>query len=274
MTTKLNKFHLYWIMFKSAALTIGISAKTIFEVYMKIFHRSKIDRRLKWWSEKLLSYMKASCKVVNPHNFQFEEGKNYVIMSNHSSNYDIPLIFVSLKGSIRMLAKKELFKVPIWGKGMVASEFISVDRQNRRQAIKDLREAKTKMESGIILWVAPEGTRSRSGKLGKFKKGGFHIALQTGATIIPVGIRNSGYLLSPKTMVGTRGVEAEVHIGKPIDASNYDRKETDKLIEDVRFQVRELGGYTEEDIPQFNPYDPEQVKLEEISSAESEESNS
>src|SRR4029079_5554001 len=92
-----------------------------------------------------------------------------------------PLIFAALPGSIRMLTKKELFRVPIWGRGLAAGEFVSLDRSQRQQAIRDLGAARDKMADGVILWVAPEGTRSKDGRLGSFKKGGFLLALENGA---------------------------------------------------------------------------------------------
>jgi 1-acyl-sn-glycerol-3-phosphate acyltransferase len=183
-----------------------------------------------------------SYEVFNPNGVRFEPNRRYVIMSNHSSLYDIPLTFMALPGSIRMLTKKELFEVPIWGRGMAAGEFISIDRNNRRQAFRDLQEARKKMESGIILWVAPEGTRSRTGKLGPFKKGGFMLALQTGATIVPVGIRGANEVLPAKTTDLHVGCHAEFHVGRPIDTSRYSKKQINELMEEVENQIRELAA--------------------------------
>ncbi len=141
-----------------------------------------------------------------------------------------------------MLTKKELFRVPIWGRGLTAGEFISIDRHNRRQAFRDLEEARKKMESGIILWVAPEGTRSRDGSLGAFKKGGFMLALQTGATIVPVGIRGAHDVLPARSLALRLGQEAEVHVGEPIDASVYSIEQRDHLMAAVEAQIRRLAA--------------------------------
>jgi 1-acyl-sn-glycerol-3-phosphate acyltransferase len=163
-------------------------------------------------------------------------------MTNHRSYYDIPLSFVSLPGSIRMLTKKELFKIPIWGKGMKAAEFISIDRHDLAQALKDLDEARKIMQSGIVLWLAPEGTRSRTGRLQDFKKGGFMLALQTGAVIIPVGIKGSETILPPDTFDFVLGRKIEVNIGEPIDASLYNIEQRDALMENVRHAIEGLAG--------------------------------
>jgi 1-acyl-sn-glycerol-3-phosphate acyltransferase len=169
-------------------------------------------------------------------------GRPHIIMANHRSYYDIPLSFISLPGSIRMLTKKELFKVPIWGKGMKAAEFISIDRNDLDQALKDLEEARKIMQSGIVLWVAPEGTRSRTGKLGDFKKGGFMLALQTGAIIIPVGIKGSETILPPDTFDFVLGCKIEVNIGEPIDTSLYNIEQKDVLMQNVRNAIEGLAG--------------------------------
>ena len=174
-------------------------------------------------------------------------------MSNHSSLYDIPLMFVTLPGSIRMLTKKELFRIPVWGKGMKDGEFISIDRDNRRQAFRDLEEAKKKLESGVTLWVAPEGTRSRTGKIGPFKKGGFMLAMKTGATIVPVGIRGSFEVLPAKTSCFELGRKAEIHIGTPIETRNLSKRDMDRLITEVESRIRLLAGQADEEaasIPQ------------------------
>ena len=239
---KASKLQSYMIVLKALAITLWISIETIYKVYSGSETRKKCDRRLRWWSANLLKYLQLSYTSFNPNQVSFLPGKPYIIMSNHSSLCDIPLIFVTMPGSIRMLTKKELFDVPIWGRGMREGEFISVDRDNRRQALKDLQAAQKKMESGIILWVAPEGTRSKTGELGTFKKGGFMLAMKTGATIVPVGIRGAFNVLPAKTLDFQLGSHAEVHIGKPVDASKFTAKTRNKLMQEVEQQLRQLTG--------------------------------
>ena len=237
-----NKVLTSLIMLKSIAITLLISVRSMYEAHRGFLRRDRIDRRLRWWSARLLDYVRLSVSLVNPYNVRFEQGKPTIIMSNHSSLYDIPITFVTLPGSIRMLTKKELFQFPIWGKGMRAAEFISIDRDNRRQAFRDLQEAKKKMESGIVLWVAPEGTRSRTGELGSFKKGGFMLASRTGATIVPVGIRGANRVLPAKTSRFHLNQRVEVHVGEPIEASAFDRKNLEGLMKEVELRIRSLMG--------------------------------
>jgi 1-acyl-sn-glycerol-3-phosphate acyltransferase len=127
---------------------------------------------------------------------------------------------------------------------MAAGEFISINRHNIEQAKKDLKAAGEKMEDGIVLWIAPEGTRSRTGRLGSFKKGGFILAIETGAQIIPVGIRGSEKVLPAKTWDLYLNQQVDIHIGNPIDASAYTLKSKDDLIEAVRRELSALCGET------------------------------
>jgi 1-acyl-sn-glycerol-3-phosphate acyltransferase len=230
------------IVARSIAVTLAITVPTVIEVARGRYRREDGDRRLRWWSAELLRCVRLGCRVVNPTGVEIPAGRPVILMSNHSSLYDIPLIFTALGGSIRMLTKKELFRVPIWGRGLAAGEFISIDRKNREQAIRDLAVARDKMSSGIVLWVAPEGTRSRDGRLGEFKKGGFMLALETGATIVPIGIRGANAVLPAKTLRFELDCEAEVRIGAPIDASAYSLDRRDELMKRVETSIRELAA--------------------------------
>ena len=230
------------ILLRSVYATLRISVPTIYEVYRGTYRRSYGDARLRWWSRRLLELIELDCKVVGAEHFALAPGKPTILMSNHQSLYDIPLIFVALPGSIRMLTKKELFRVPIWGRGMKAGEFVAIDRHDRNQAFRDLAEARRKMEDDIVLWVAPEGTRSRDGRLGSFKKGGFMLALETGARIIPIGIHGADAVLPAGTWNVRLGCTAEVRLGEPIEASDYTVARRDELMAEVAKQICALAG--------------------------------
>ena len=231
-----------WIIIVTVTSTLWICLLVFYLRLTRTYNREYADSVLRWWSGVLLREVGASWEVSDTHNVTIKPGRPHIIMANHRSYFDIPLSFVSLPGSIRMLAKKELFKVPIWGQGMKAAEFISIDRHDLDQALKDLAEARQIMQSGIVLWVAPEGTRSRTGRLGDFKKGGFMLALQTGAIIIPVGIQGSETILPPDTFDFVLGRKVEVNIGEPVDASLYNIEQRDALMQKVRQAIEGLAG--------------------------------
>lgn len=179
------------------------------------------DKIIHTWAQHLLRIVNVKPKIIGQKP-TYHAHQPYIIMSNHASLYDIPIILATLPGSIRMIAKKELSYIPYFGSSLKNSEFIFIDRKNRTQAISDLQKAKAKMLDGIIIWAAPEGTRSRNGTLGVFKKGIFKLAKETDAVIIPVGIRGARQLLPPKTWHFNPGQAITVHIGDPIDAREWD----------------------------------------------------
>ena len=233
------------IMLVSLYVTLRITVIVLYWTYIKCgYPRKDGDGLLHWWSNGLVNAVRIKKKVFDPFNIRIEPGKRYIIMSNHRSHYDIPLMILSLPASIRMLTKKELFRIPLWGRGMAAGEFISIDRHNIEQAKHDLKKAREKMEDGIVLWIAPEGTRSRTGRMGPYKKGGFILAIEAGAQIIPVGIRGSEKVLPPKTWEFFLDQKVDIHIGKPIDTAAYTLENKDELIEAVRREIRILCGET------------------------------
>ena len=133
-----------------------------------------------------------------------------------------------------MLAKSELYRIPFLGRAMLAAEFPSVARHNPQQARRDLLRARQMMESGIVLWAAPEGTRSADGHLQPFKKGCFHLALDTDAVIVPLAIRGIHQVLPARTWRLNLGMPVEVEIGEPIDASQYSVERLPELMAETR----------------------------------------
>jgi 1-acyl-sn-glycerol-3-phosphate acyltransferase len=148
------------------------------------------------------------------------------------------VLYHVLGPNIRMVAKKELFALPVFGRALREGGFISVDRDNRQSAIKSLDSARLHLEGGTHIWIAPEGTRSPTGELMPFKKGGFMIALATGAPILPITVRGTRDILRAKGMRSRRGVEVTVTIHEPIDVSRFrggeKKQQRDELIEEVR----------------------------------------
>lgn len=238
-----NFFQKLWIMAVTGYATIRITLIVLYRVNLRGgYPREYGDKCLRWWAGKLVGSVRIRYDVIDPYGLKIEHGKRYIIMSNHRSHYDIPLMMLAIPGSVRMLTKKELFRVPLWGRGMKAGEFISIDRTDIEQAKKDLVAAREKMESGIVLWISPEGTRSRTGTLGQFKKGGFIMAIEAGATIVPVGIQGTENVLKPKKLEFCYDQDVTIEIGRPIEASEYSMDQKDVLIEDVRTEILKLCG--------------------------------
>ena len=220
-------------------VTALYSIKVILRSLFGRLDRARTDYYTRAWSARLLHLVRMQLSVRGQCP-DFADGRRYLILCSHSSHYDIPVSFVAMPGSIRMLAKKELFRIPLLGAAMKAGEFPSIDRHHRDQALADLQVARRMMESGIVLWAAPEGTRSADGRLLPFKKGCFHLALDTEAIIVPVVIRGIHHVLPARTYRLTLGQPVQLQIGTPIDAGQFTAEQMDALMAQVRSQMQEL----------------------------------
>ena len=190
------------------------------------------DRRLDWWSGSALR--DADVKVGVEGLAHIDTSQRYLVMSNHQSSYDIFVLMQHFPGSLRMVAKAEMFKLPIFGRAMETAEFIRIDRSNTERAIESLELAKARIESGINVWIAPEGTRSEDGRLLPFKKGGFMLALDSGVSILPVTVRGTDGVLPAKQRKVTRGKEVSVRFHPPVDPLQFGHERRDDLIAHVR----------------------------------------
>jgi 1-acyl-sn-glycerol-3-phosphate acyltransferase len=177
--------------------------------------RAALDARLRAAARALIDRADFRLDVVGGERVRPERA--YVYMSNHQSHLDIPMLYATLPSpTIRMLGKKELFEIPLWGKGLRAAEFVEVDRSNHARAVKSIEQAAALVRDGVSIYLAPEGTRSKDGTIGALKKGGFHLAIGTGAPIVPVAITGTGAILPPGARAMRTGQAVHVVIGNPI----------------------------------------------------------
>ncbi|MFT6733406.1 MAG: 1-acyl-sn-glycerol-3-phosphate acyltransferase [Polaribacter sp.] len=229
-----GSIRIVWIAFLTGLYTFVSSMKIILASLFFKNNRKHIDKYMLQWANNILGSIQLSLRVIGQENLNVKKDTPVIVMCNHSSLYDIPVAIQALNTSFRFVAKKEMFKIPVLGTAIKHAEFISIDRKNHEQALKDLVKAKEKMLDGITLWVAPEGTRSKDGKISKFKKGGFHIALDTNATIIPIVIKDIHKVQAGDQMKISVGQTIDVEICKPIDSKNYTHEKRKQLIDDVR----------------------------------------
>ncbi len=159
-----------------------------------------------------------------------------VVMSNHQSLLDVPVLFDILPYDIHFVAKKELRYVPVFGWGVKSMGHIFVDRGNHAAAVASLDEAATEIREGKSIAVFPEGTRSKDGSLLPFKKGGFVLAIKAGVPILPVTIAGSHDVLP----VGANRIvpgAVQVHIHDPIETTGLSLDDKDRLIEETRAAI-------------------------------------
>jgi len=162
----------------------------------------------------------------------------YVFMANHLSLIDGPLLFMLIPQFVRVLLKKEAFRIPIIGQAMRQVGFVSVDRKGLRGGKKSIDRA-TRMikEKGISFLIFPEGTRSRDGKLQPFKRGGFFLAVNSQVPIFPVSIKGSYALLSKGSFFAKKG-KVGVIFHPPVSVQGFDRNNLSQLMGKVRSVIQ------------------------------------
>ena len=220
------------LLIVSAALFIT-AWTAVWVVVINIFSPAEqVGRRIgRRWAKILLYLSGVKITIIGAENIV--AGKPQLFMANHQSDFDILICMAGIPADFVWTAKKELFRIPIFGQAMRASGFVEIDRQDREKAIKNLDRAAEKLQSGVSVAAFPEGTRSRDGKLLPFKQGMFYLAIQTGIPLVPVTIIGSGKIMSKKSWQVKRG-EIIMVIGKPIDVGDYTIETRALLMDRVR----------------------------------------
>ncbi|MEE8368196.1 MAG: lysophospholipid acyltransferase family protein [Thermoanaerobaculia bacterium] len=165
----------------------------------------------------------------------------YVFMSNHQSLFDIPVLITSVPGQGRFLAKRSLFRIPVFGWAMQASGFIAIDRANRGSATDSFAGAVARLRSGASALVFPEGTRSLDGELLPLQRGGFLLALKSGLPIVPVGIYGS-IRVKRKDSLRIRPGVIDITYGSPISGDAYGVGGKASLMAKVREEIARLSS--------------------------------
>ena len=165
----------------------------------------------------------------------------YVFMANHASMIDIWAVFVGVPLPFRFIAKKQLSFIPLFGWAMNAGRFIFIDRQNAVAARRSIDEAARRIKAGQSVVIFPEGTRTRDGRLGSFKKGGFHLAIDSGADIVPMAIQGSRELMPPGSPL-IRAGQVRLQIGEPISTAGLGPADRDRMLKLVRGRIAEMLG--------------------------------
>ncbi len=158
----------------------------------------------------------------------------YIFMSNHLSFLDGPLLFWAIPQPIRVILKKEVFRIPVIGTGMRQVDFVPVDRKGVRGGKKSIDLAvKLIKEKGFSFLIFPEGTRSRDGKIQAFRRGGFFLALESRAPIVPISIDGT-FALMPKGNFFVRRGRIKIVFHNPIPVLDYNRNRLSELSDRVK----------------------------------------
>jgi 1-acyl-sn-glycerol-3-phosphate acyltransferase len=232
-------------MIRSAIALVTFVVETLvlaaIAVLSGVFDRTgeTVFKIARFWSRLVLGVPGVRVKVEQ--HAPLDPTRPYIFMCNHASMIDIWAGFVGVPVSFRFIAKKQLSRIPLFGWAMWAGRFIFIDRQNAVAARRSIEEAARRIKSGQSVLIYPEGTRTRDGRLMAFKKGGFHLAIDSGAAIVPMAIEGTRALM-PRGAMLVRAGEVRLQIGEPIPTAGLGPGDREGLVKQVRDRIAEMLG--------------------------------
>ena len=146
---------------------------------------------------------------------QIERTRHYVFVSNHASLFDIPCILAGVPAQIRIVYKKELEKLPVFGWGLKAGPYIAIERGNSASAARSLEVAAERIRRGSSVLLYAEGTRTRDGRLQPFKRGAFNLAVKAGIPVVPLTVNGSFAIMRKGSIVVHPGT-VKLEVASPI----------------------------------------------------------
>jgi 1-acyl-sn-glycerol-3-phosphate acyltransferase len=170
---------------------------------------------------------------------KLSSARHYVYVANHASMFDIPSIIAAVPDQIRIVYKKELEKIPLFGWGLKWGSYIGIERAGSRDALRSLDRAAVMIRNGVSVLLYAEGTRTMTGKLQPFKRGAFALAVRAGVPVVPLTVNGSFSILRKHSIVVRPGA-VELVLGDPIDVAQGDTKDAEQeLMNKVHAAIEE-----------------------------------
>lgn len=214
------RYGLYMIKFGLQGTFVSINRKFKDENALKDYeHKVIMD-----WCKFTMRVLKMNLTIEGRENIPNEA---CCFIGNHQSILDIPILLYSSDRIIGFISKKELLKVPIIGGWIRRTPSVALDRDDIRGAIEVINKGAENLKNGKDMGIFPEGTRSKNGEVGEFKKGSFKLATKAKAIILPYTITGIGEVLGGEGKVVDTEVKIVYH--NPIDCSKLSREEIKAL---------------------------------------------
>ena len=188
-----------------------------------------------FWSRSVIRLLLLPIKVTGRENVDSKQ--SYVFVANHQSFLDVFAIYGWLPNNFKWLMKKEIRRVPFVGTACAVAGHIFVDRSNPRAALQSMEYIKAELVDGISTVIFPEGTRTKTGEMGRFKQGAFKIAMDMQLPVVPVSLNGCFEAMPPRQLFANLGAHVSLHIGQPIDISQFN--DINEAMDAIRQKVAE-----------------------------------
>ena len=230
----LYPFYILWQYLIAWPILVVLTAFTAIFTVCTVFWRNAefVHKVQQFWSRSFFWLMFLPVSVDGTEHIK--PGQSYVFVANHQSMFDVWLVYGWLPVIFKWLMKAELRKIPFVGTGCKAAGHIFVDRRNAKAAMESLKEVERQLVNGVCTVIFPEGTRSKDGEVGRFKRGAFQIAWDLGLPVIPLSLDGCFEVL-PKGKPFVHRHAVHMHIGEAIDLKKY--ADSNEAIEAVRNAV-------------------------------------
>jgi 1-acyl-sn-glycerol-3-phosphate acyltransferase len=166
-------------------------------------------------------------------------GRAAVYCANHQSNVDPPVLFTSIHPRMHIVYKAEINAIPLLARAFQHGGFVPIDRRNKEAAMRSLEAGARSIRDGNSFLIFPEGTRSKTGEMLPFKKGGFLMALKAQAPIVPVAISGGTDAMRRGSKI-IRPVNISIRVGTPVETAGMQMTDRDALIAQVRGRIEAL----------------------------------
>ncbi|MDL2303265.1 1-acyl-sn-glycerol-3-phosphate acyltransferase, partial [Dysgonomonas sp. OttesenSCG-928-D17] len=178
----------------------------------------------------------ALCRIKVVRHANLDPDKSYVFIPNHQSAYDIFLIYGYLNQNIKWVQKQELRKIPFVGKASEIAGHVFVDQSNLKSMKDTIAKAEAQLGEGASMVIFPEGARTKTGKMGRFKRGAFIIAKEMNLPVVPVTVNGPYDLMKMKTyLINPCTLELIVH--EPVSTAEVTDENMPEFINDCRETV-------------------------------------
>lgn len=173
-----------------------------------------------FWSRSIIWLLLIRMEVTGKENVN--PNQSYIFVANHQSFIDVFAVYGWLPNNFKWLMKKELRKIPFVGLACAVAGHIFVDRSNPRAAMESLQHIKSQLHDGISTVIFPEGTRTKTGQMGRFKRGAFQVAVDVNLPVVPISLSGFYQAMPPGQAYVNSRARVHLHIGEPIDLNEFD----------------------------------------------------